>query len=113
MQVRKKDTQRIYALKPIRKAHISQRPVGITHMLAEHTVMALVNNPYIVPQVFIPESRLSVCYFYYFRKFEKIMTRILSQSIAENCFATCNEREVLINGGVDSTQQNRGFIYSL
>ncbi|KAJ7905036.1 kinase-like domain-containing protein [Mycena leptocephala] len=41
MQVRKKDTQRIYALKTIRKAHIAQRPGEITHILAERTVLAL------------------------------------------------------------------------
>ncbi|TEB25035.1 AGC/Akt protein kinase [Coprinellus micaceus] len=52
MQVRKKDTQRIYALKTIRKAHIAQRPGEITHILAERTVLALVNNPFVVPLKF-------------------------------------------------------------
>jgi serum/glucocorticoid-regulated kinase 2 len=52
MQVRKKDTQRVYALKTIRKAHIAQRPGEITHILAERTVLALVNNPFIVPLKF-------------------------------------------------------------
>ncbi|KAJ4474428.1 kinase-like domain-containing protein [Lentinula aciculospora] len=52
MQVRKKDTQRIYALKTIRKAHIAQRPGEITHILAERTVLALVNSPFIVPLKF-------------------------------------------------------------
>jgi serum/glucocorticoid-regulated kinase 2 len=52
MQVRKKDTQRIYALKTIRKAHIAQRPGEIMHILAERTVLALVNNPFIVPLKF-------------------------------------------------------------
>ncbi|KAF7324811.1 Non-specific serine/threonine protein kinase [Mycena kentingensis (nom. inval.)] len=52
MQVRKKDTGRIYALKTIRKAHIAQRPGEITHILAERTVLALVNNPFIVPLKF-------------------------------------------------------------
>ncbi|KAJ7853541.1 kinase-like domain-containing protein [Mycena olivaceomarginata] len=52
MQVRKKDTHRIYALKTIRKAHIAQRPGEITHILAERTVLALVNNPFIVPLKF-------------------------------------------------------------
>ena len=52
MQVRKKDTQRIYALKTIRKAHIAYRPGEITHILAERTVLALVNNPFIVPLKF-------------------------------------------------------------
>jgi serum/glucocorticoid-regulated kinase 2 len=52
MQVKKKDTQRIYALKTIRKAHIASRPGEITHILAERTVLALVNNPFIVPLKF-------------------------------------------------------------
>jgi serum/glucocorticoid-regulated kinase 2 len=52
MQVRKKDTHRIYALKTIRKANIASRPGEITHILAERTVLSLVNNPYIVPLKF-------------------------------------------------------------
>jgi serum/glucocorticoid-regulated kinase 2 len=73
MQVKKKDTGRIYALKTIRKggllvhchlilvslliysmvaAHIASRPGEITHILAERTVLALVNNPFIVPLKF-------------------------------------------------------------
>lgn len=56
MQVRKKDTQRIYALKTIRKAHIAQRPGEINHILAERTVLALVNNPFIVPLKFSFQS---------------------------------------------------------
>ncbi|KAA1477804.1 Pkinase-domain-containing protein [Dentipellis sp. KUC8613] len=52
MQVRKKDTQRIYALKTIRKANIASRPGEITHILAERTVLALLNNPFIVPLKF-------------------------------------------------------------
>ena len=56
MQVRKKDTQRIYALKTIRKAHIASRPGEITHILAERTVLALVNNPFIVPLKFSFQS---------------------------------------------------------
>lgn len=52
MQVRKEDTQRVYALKTIRKAHIASRPGEITHILAERTVLALVNNPFIVPLKF-------------------------------------------------------------
>ncbi|KAJ7878849.1 hypothetical protein B0H14DRAFT_1630478 [Mycena olivaceomarginata] len=52
LQVQKKDTQRIYALKTIRKAHIAQRPEEITHILAKRTVLALVNNPFIVPLKF-------------------------------------------------------------
>jgi serum/glucocorticoid-regulated kinase 2 len=51
MQVRKKDTNRIYALKTIRKAHIVSRS-EVTHTLAERTVLAQVNNPFIVPLKF-------------------------------------------------------------
>ena len=51
MQVRKRDTQRIYALKTIRKAHIASRN-EITHTLAERLVLARVNNPFIVPLKF-------------------------------------------------------------
>lgn len=69
MQVRKKDTGRIYAMKSIRKgwstlalppdlpmhlmrrrsvANIASRPGEITHILAERTVLALVHSPFIV-----------------------------------------------------------------
>ncbi|KDE02273.1 AGC/AKT protein kinase [Microbotryum lychnidis-dioicae p1A1 Lamole] len=51
MQVRKKDTGRIYALKTLRKAHIVSRS-EVTHTLAERTVLAQVNNPFIVPLKF-------------------------------------------------------------
>ncbi|QRW20232.1 Pre-B-cell leukemia transcription factor-interacting protein 1 [Rhizoctonia solani] len=55
MQVRKRDTSRIYALKTIRKAHIASRG-EITHTLAERTVLAQVNNPFIVPLKFCFQS---------------------------------------------------------
>ncbi|GAA5980725.1 hypothetical protein JCM11641_000185 [Rhodosporidiobolus odoratus] len=51
MQVRKKESGRIYALKTIRKAHIVSRS-EVTHTLAERTVLAQVNNPFIVPLKF-------------------------------------------------------------
>lgn len=51
MQVRKKDTGRIYAMKTIRKAHIVSR-AEVTHTLAERTVLGQVNNPFIVPLKF-------------------------------------------------------------
>ena len=51
MQVRKKDTQRIYALKTIRKAHIISRS-EVAHTLAERSVLAQINNPFIVPLKF-------------------------------------------------------------
>ncbi|KAG8923919.1 hypothetical protein FRC00_005692, partial [Tulasnella sp. 408] len=51
LQVRKKDTSRVYALKSIRKAHLALRN-EITHTLAERTVLAKVNSPFIVPLKF-------------------------------------------------------------
>ncbi len=55
MQVRKKDTCRIYALKTIRKAHIVSRS-EVNHTLAERTVLAQINNPFIVPLKFSFQS---------------------------------------------------------
>ncbi|KAG5638719.1 hypothetical protein H0H81_010702 [Sphagnurus paluster] len=55
MQVRKRDTQRIYALKTIRKIHIVNRN-EITHTLAERLVLAQVNSPFIVPLKFSFQS---------------------------------------------------------
>ncbi|KAK9464307.1 kinase-like domain-containing protein [Lipomyces arxii] len=55
MQVRKKDTSRIYALKTIRKAHIVSRS-EVNHTLAERTVLAQINNPFIVPLKFSFQS---------------------------------------------------------
>ncbi|EPY49778.1 AGC/AKT protein kinase Gad8 [Schizosaccharomyces cryophilus OY26] len=55
MQVRKRDTSRIYALKTIRKAHIVSRS-EVDHTLAERTVLAQVNNPFIVPLKFSFQS---------------------------------------------------------
>lgn len=55
MQVRKKDTGRIYALKTIRKAHIVNRS-EVTHTLAERTVLARVSSPFIVPLKFSFQS---------------------------------------------------------
>lgn len=55
MQVRKKDSSKIYALKAIRKAHIVSRS-EVTHTLAERTVLARVDNPFIVPLKFSFQS---------------------------------------------------------
>jgi serum/glucocorticoid-regulated kinase 2 len=55
LQVRKRDTSRIYALKTIRKAHIVNRN-EITHTLAERLVLAQVNSPFIVPLKFSFQS---------------------------------------------------------
>ena len=55
MQVRKRDTSRIYALKTIRKQYIVQRG-EITHTQAERLVLARVNNPFIVPLKFSFQS---------------------------------------------------------
>lgn len=55
MQVRKRDTSRIYALKTIRKAHIVSRS-EVNHTLAERTVLAQIDNPFIVPLKFSFQS---------------------------------------------------------
>ncbi|KAF1957898.1 serine/threonine-protein kinase gad8 [Byssothecium circinans] len=55
MQVQKRDTHRIYALKTIRKAHIISRS-EVTHTLAERSVLAQINNPFIVPLKFSFQS---------------------------------------------------------
>jgi serum/glucocorticoid-regulated kinase 2 len=55
MQVRKKDTSRIYALKTIRKAHIISRS-EVAHTLAERSVLAQINNSFIVPLKFTFQS---------------------------------------------------------
>jgi serum/glucocorticoid-regulated kinase 2 len=48
MQVRKKDTSRIYAMKILKKSHIVERD-EVKHTLAERTVLAQIHHPFIVP----------------------------------------------------------------
>lgn len=55
MQVLKRDTHRIYALKTIRKAHIISRS-EVAHTLAERSVLSQINNPFIVPLKFSFQS---------------------------------------------------------
>mgnify|MGYP001207855352 FL=1 len=55
MQVRKKDTQKVYALKALRKAYIVSKS-EVTHTLAERTVLARVDCPFIVPLKFSFQS---------------------------------------------------------
>ncbi|CAI4579976.1 CLN_G0032370.mRNA.1.CDS.1 [Saccharomyces cerevisiae] len=55
MQVRKKDTQKVYALKAIRKSYIVSKS-EVTHTLAERTVLARVDCPFIVPLKFSFQS---------------------------------------------------------
>ena len=55
MQVVKKDTKQIYALKTLRKQHIISR-MEVTHTLAERTVLARILNPFIVPLKFSFQS---------------------------------------------------------
>lgn len=55
MQVRKKDTQKIYALKAIRKSYIVSKS-EVTHTLAERTVLARIDCPFIVPLKFSFQS---------------------------------------------------------
>ena len=47
MQVRKKDTGRVYAMKIIKKSHIVQTD-EVEHTLAERQVLAKINHPFIV-----------------------------------------------------------------
>lgn len=51
MQVRKKDSGRIYAMKIIRKDRIVARS-EVHHTLAERTVLSRINHPFIVPLKF-------------------------------------------------------------
>lgn len=55
MQVRKKDTNRIYAMKIIRKSKIVQRG-EVHHTLAERSVLARIHHPFIVPLKFSFQS---------------------------------------------------------
>ncbi|KAF2464148.1 serine/threonine protein kinase-like protein [Lindgomyces ingoldianus] len=55
MQVMKKDTRRIYALKTLRKARIISCS-EVAHTLAERSVLAQVDNPFIVPLKFSFQS---------------------------------------------------------
>lgn len=55
MQVVKKDTKQIYALKTLRKQYIISR-MEVNHTLAERTVLARINNPFIVPLKFCFQS---------------------------------------------------------
>lgn len=51
MQVRKKDTGRIYALKTIRKEKIINKS-EVEHTLAERSVLSQIDNPFIIPLKF-------------------------------------------------------------
>lgn len=55
IRYRKRDTSRVYALKTIRKAHIISRS-EVNHTLAERTVLAQIDNPFIVPLKFSFQS---------------------------------------------------------
>ena len=112
MQVRKKDTQRIYALKTIRKANIAQRPGEITHILAERTVLALVNNPFIVPLKFSFQSPDKL---YLVMSFGESSVGLASlpylladyaQSTEGSCSTTCNGKANLTRTGVASMRLN-------
>lgn len=47
MQVKKRDSNRIYAMKILKKAHIVERD-EVAHTLAEKKVLSKINNPFIV-----------------------------------------------------------------
>ncbi|KAJ6051979.1 hypothetical protein N7460_002513 [Penicillium canescens] len=55
LQVRKNDTQRVYAMKSVRKAKIISRN-EVLHTMTERSVLAQVNNAFIVPLKFSFQS---------------------------------------------------------
>ncbi len=85
MQVRKRDTSRIYALKTIRKQYIVQRG-EITHTLAERLVLARVNNPFIVPLKFSFQSE---------QKLYLVLACVMLPSVTETSLTGCR----FVNGG--------------
>ena len=94
MQVRKKDTQRIYALKTIRKANIASRPGEITHILAERTVLALVNNPFIVPLKFsfqTPDKLYLVMSFGTFTRSQRSLPLAGPWTYSKDSYRVCSE----------------------
>ncbi|KAI9339815.1 kinase-like domain-containing protein [Zopfochytrium polystomum] len=56
MQVRKKDTSRIYAMKIIKKTYVVERE-EVAHTLAERRVLAEVAHPFVVPIKFSFQTR--------------------------------------------------------
>jgi hypothetical protein len=119
MQVRKKDTQRIYALKTIRKAHIAQRPGEITHILAERTVLALVNNPFIVPLKFSFQNPDKL---YLVMSFGMLLSSSVEWESSELSFPqlmgasfsiTCSERANSIKTGVGFMRPNSCALWSI
>ena len=56
MQVRKKDTGRIYALKILKKSNIVERN-EVAHTLAERAVLCKIRHPFIVPIKFSFQSK--------------------------------------------------------
>jgi len=97
LQVRKRDTSRIYALKTIRKAHIVNRN-EITHTLAERLVLAQVDSPFIVPLKFSfqSEQKLYLVLALVFRLLVSWNHELTSSSVSpdlsmeENFSITCN-----------------------
>ena len=88
MQVRKRDTSRIYALKTIRKQYIVQRG-EITHTLAERLVLARVNNPFIVPLKFSFQSE---------QKLYLVLAYVCLMLFAA-CFPSDLSKYSFVNGG--------------
>lgn len=111
MQVRKRDTSRIYALKTIRKQHIVERG-EITHTLAERLVLARVNNPFIVPLKFSfqSEQKLYLVLAYVssgrFAKQDSIIVFFVVSSTAESFSIICNGNSGSTKSVADSTVQS-------
>lgn len=109
MQVRKRDTSRIYALKTIRKQHIVERG-EITHTLAERLVLARVNNPFIVPLKFSFQSAqklyLVLAYVDSTACVRPSLNLVTASSTAENFSTIYRGNSGLMRNVVDSTARN-------
>jgi hypothetical protein len=113
MQVRKRDTQRIYALKTIRKAHIVDRG-EITHTLAERLVLSRVTNPFIVPLKFSFQSEQKLylvlaCVCQSLLRFATLHTLIaldIDSSMEESSSTTSSASKSSTRNAVVSTAQN-------
>lgn len=109
MQVRKRDTSRIYALKTIRKQHIVERG-EITHTLAERLVLARVNNPFIVPLKFSFQSAqklyLVLAYVVFIACVRPQLNPVLASSTAENFSTIYRGNSGSTRNVVASTAQN-------
>ena len=116
MQVRKRDTSRIYALKTIRKQYIVQRG-EITHTLAERLVLARVNNPFIVPLKFSfqSEQKLYLVLAYVVTVSSQVLELTGSEvsSTEESSSITCSVNKGSTKNGHGSTVPSYYLLWSI